>query len=148
MKEFKKTENFIEQHQQYINNDFRENTVSFNLSKVWYAQKLYKKAMPTLLQTEFKDVIWNLNAKHLLLKMLYETQEIEILQSNLISFKSYILRQKKIGYHKDFFLQIIQQFHQLIKYYFATKRDKTILKNEILENKKLQDKDWLLSVLS
>lgn len=148
LKEFKKTENFIEQHQQYINNDFRENTVSFNLSKVWYAQKLYKKAMPTLLQTEFKDVIWNLNAKHLLLKMLYETQEIEILQSNLISFKSYILRQKKIGYHKDFFLQIIQQFHQLIKYYFATKRDKTILKNEILENKKLQDKDWLLSVLS
>ena len=118
-----------------------------NLSKVWFAQKQYKKAMPTLLQTEFKDVIWHLNAKHLLFKMLYETKEIELLQTQLAGLKNYIKRQKDIGYHKEFFNAIIEQFYQLIKIQQAKRNDKKALKINFLSAVNLKDKDWFVEVL-
>lgn len=147
LKEYSKTIAFIDTYQHYINLDYRENTVAFNLSKVWFAQKQYKKAMPTLLQTEFKDVIWHLNAKHLLFKMLYETKEIELLQTQLAGLKNYIKRQKDIGYHKEFFNAIIEQFYQLIKIQQAKRNDKKALKINFLSAVNLKDKDWFVEVL-
>ena len=148
LKEYRKTIDFIDTYKHYIHLDYRENTIAFNLSKVWFAQKQYNKAMPALMQTEFKDVIWQLNAKHLLLKMLYETKERELLQSQLISFKIYIQRQKKIGYHKDFFNTIIEQFYFLQTIDIAKGKNKSRLKQEFLAQPNLQDKDWFLEMLN
>ncbi len=147
LKEYAKTIAFIDTYQDYIHPDYRENTVAFNLSKVWSAQKQYKKAMPTLLQTEFKDVIWHLNAKHLLFKMLYETNEIELLQSQLSALKNYIKRQKNIGYHAAFFNAIIEQFLQLIAIQQAKKQEQKSLKINFLSNPDLKDKEWFAEIL-
>lgn len=147
LKEFKKTIDFIDTYKDFIHTEYRENTVAFNLCKVWFAQKQYKKAMSTLLQTEFKDVIWQLNAKHLLLKMLYETKEMDLLQSQLLTFKSYVQRQKNIGYHKEFFNTIIEQFYELIRISSIKKKEQILLKEAFLANPNLQDKDWFIDML-
>ena len=59
LKEYRKTIDFIDTYKHYIHLDYRENTIAFNLSKVWFAQKQYNKAMPALMQTEFKSFIEN-----------------------------------------------------------------------------------------
>ncbi|HPN19017.1 MAG TPA: hypothetical protein PK546_05705, partial [Chitinophagales bacterium] len=76
------------------------------------------------------------------------TKERELLQSQLISFKIYIQRQKKIGYHKDFFNTIIEQFYFLQTIDIAKGKNKSRLKQEFLSQPNLQDKDWFLEMLN
>lgn len=113
IKELEKVENFIEQYSHLIHPDFKTNTYDFNKAKLQYAKGEYKDALKILLTNEFKDEIWNLNAKYLTLKILFETKDFESFHSYLMSFKKYVKRRKNIGYHKTYFTDVCQALQTL-----------------------------------
>lgn len=69
IQEFEKVKNFMDKYVDYIQSDYKENTFHFNSAKLFYATKRYNDATFILMTNEFKDIIWNLNAKYLLLKI-------------------------------------------------------------------------------
>lgn len=111
-----KVERFIKDYAAFIEPSYQEITIAFNEAKLNYAKKNYKKAVNILLTTKFKDVLWNLNMKHLLLKIYYETDEIELLKFQLTAFKKYVNRRNNIGYHQTYFKKVALSFKNLIKF--------------------------------
>ncbi len=106
LKEFSKTEKFIQQYADYISIDYRKNTVDFNSAKILYSKEQPQKALKILLTNEFKDILWNLNAKYLVLKILFETKDVETFAIYLKAFKNYIKRKSNIGYHQKYFVNV------------------------------------------
>jgi hypothetical protein len=113
IKELEKVEKFIEQYNHLIHPDYRTNTYDFNKSKLQYAKKEYKNALKILLTNEFKDEIWNLNAKFMTLKILFETDDLDSFKTYLTTFKKYVKRRKNIGYHKTYFTEVCQALQTL-----------------------------------
>lgn len=115
LKKFAKIEDFIKTYSKLINPEFRKNTIDFNTSKLFYAKGQRDKALKILLTNEFKDTIWNLNAKDLILRIYFEQKNSALFNSNLNAFKSYVKRKTNIGYHKTYFTSLIDAFKELQK---------------------------------
>jgi hypothetical protein len=90
LKEFKKSEKFMNTYAKYIDINYRQNTIDFNSAKLLYNKGQRDKALRILLTNELKDIIWNLNAKHLVMKILFEKRDLEVLSFQLIAFKKNI----------------------------------------------------------
>lgn len=148
LNDFKGVEEFIEVYGKYLNELTRENTISFNKARLYFTQKNYKKTMPVLLSIEYSDTLWNLAAKFMLVKIYFETKEYEALVGLLNTFKVYLFRQKKIGYHKERYKNIIRFSEKLYAQIDVSKAKKLKLRNEIEQVADLPDKEWFLEMLS
>jgi hypothetical protein len=113
LKEFDKTEQFVKDFAALIATEYRQNTIDFNTAKILYSREQYKKALQILLTNEFKDTIWNLNAKYLAMKIFYETNDMESFDTYLKAFKIYIKRKTNVGYHKTYFTNVMKALSTL-----------------------------------
>jgi len=147
LKEFEWITQFIEDYALKLDPKYRSNYVDYNSAKLWYAQKKYKAAMQKLRRVEYDDLFLNLDAKVLLLKIYYELQELDVLESHISSFQKYVQRKKLIGYHQENYLNIIFLTKKLIELNPFDQKEKVNLKNKILTTKALAERDWLLEQL-
>ncbi|HUM52192.1 MAG TPA: hypothetical protein PK431_10270 [Chitinophagales bacterium] len=157
LKEFDKLNDFVKRFSSLISKTYQNNTIDFNTAKLLYATNQSDKALKILLTNEFKDTLWNLNAKFLVLKILFEKRDFELFDVHFKAFKTYIRRQKNIGYHKNYFSNVCQAFSVLVdadkhpikyKNYIFEKEtpdfdwfNKTI--NDLIKTKKLRNKSEL-----
>ena len=75
----------------------RENAYTFNLAAYHYAVREFDKVLELLLQVEYSDIRYNLDAKALLLRTYYDLDEYEAFLSLADSFKQYLQRNKLIS---------------------------------------------------
>jgi len=99
LKEYKWVEDFINNYQSFLQEKYRKSSVHYNQAKLYYEKGDYEKATELFMQFEHKDILLNLNAKSMLLKMYYEQSEFRILESLLESVRAYLQRKKVMGYH-------------------------------------------------
>lgn len=143
LKEFVWLENFIEQYQSFLEDKHRHNIVHYSLAKLYFEKGDYDKAMPFLLQTELDDILLNLNCKTMLLKMFYEQEEFDALESLLESMRTYMQRKKVIGYHKANYKNIIRYTRKLLKVNPYNKSAKEKLQRDMEGVNPLTEKEWL-----
>ena len=108
-----------------------------------YAQKQHHKALKILLTNEFKDTIWNLNSKYLVLKILFETRETEQFEIHLKAFKIYVKRISNIGYHKTYFANASKALTILMNVYKKPEKF-----GDFLLAADTPDKDWFENELT
>ena len=111
-------------------------------AKLLYATNQSEKALRILLTNEFKDTLWNLNAKFLVLKILFEKRDVELFDVQFKAFRTYIRRQRNIGYHKNYFTNVCQSFSVLVD----ADKHPSKYKNYIF-NKETPDFDWFNKTL-
>ncbi|MCB0520182.1 MAG: hypothetical protein H6577_19720 [Lewinellaceae bacterium] len=140
-------ENFIHQYKNSLEREHRNATFSLNLARLQYTRKNYKEALLQLQHSDYKDLINNLIAKTLQLKIYYETNEYEVLEAHLRNMKTYIRRQRAIGYHKQNYLNIIRFTQALVEMNPFAKKEHTALRDAILNERSLTEKDWLLDMM-
>jgi len=148
LNEYGWTNHFIEHYQQFLEPKHRSNTVDYCQARLYFEQKEYGKAMRLLAQVEFNEVIINIRAKAMLLKMYYELSEDDALDALLESMRTYINRKKILGYHKTTFTNLIRLTKKLIRInpFDAKQREK--LRTEILSTNPLTEREWLLEQLN
>ncbi|NNE29264.1 MAG: hypothetical protein HKN16_06490, partial [Saprospiraceae bacterium] len=71
--------NFIHDYKGSLNPEIAENAFAYNLAALYHQRGEYEKVLPLLLQVEYKDWRYSLNAKVLLLKTYYDMDEEEAL---------------------------------------------------------------------
>lgn len=147
LKDYTRTESFIEKYNQYINESFRHNSILFIKATLYYAQKQYSKAMDILLKTEFEDVLWNVDAKILIIKILFEQKQLEPISFHLKSIKMYLYRQKNIGYFKAIHKKTISYFDLLYRNMDSNKTMNNQLKRLIANEIDLVEKEWFLKII-
>ncbi len=147
LKEFEWVEDFIHRYKVFLEEKHREDLVHFNLARLNFEKKNYKKAMQLFATLDYNDILMNLVAKTMLLKMYYELDETNALDSLIGSMKTYLQRKKVMGYHKDNYKNIIQYTKKMLKMAHYDKEQIQKLKKEIETTNPLTERKWLLAQL-
>ncbi len=147
LKEYQWVDYFIHEHKQYLEPNHRDSFFFFNLAKLRYEQKDYDSAMRLLAQTDFDNILIQLNAKTMLLKMYYELDETDAIESLLESMRTYLSRKEIIGYHRSNYQNIIRYTKKLVRLNPYNKLHKEKLQQEIAVANPLTEREWLLRQL-
>ena len=144
-KEYEWVEKFVHEYQSQLKEPYRESVFSFNLARLEYYRQRFGQALQLLQKAEYKDLMLNLAAKTLQMKIFYETNEFDLLDSHLQAFKTFIKRKKVLGYHRENYLNTIYLTRKLLEINPFNKNEKAALRKEIEGIKGVGDKDWLLA---
>jgi hypothetical protein len=145
--DFEWVETFIEEYQNYLAPHYRESTVSFNRAQLEYRRQNYGRALELLQKSEYRDLLLNLSAKALLIKVFYEMGEYDLLEAHLAAMRTFIRRQKNLGYHEVNFRQLVQFAQRLLELNPYDTGARIRLKEEVTATKAVAEKDWLLRML-
>lgn len=147
LKEYEWIEQFIENYQQFLEEQYRENIVYYCLARMNFEKKNYKAAMRLLVQYDSENIVMSLNAKSMLLKMYYELDELDALDSAIDSMRAYLKRKKDLGYHRAPSTNFIRLLKKLVKVNPYNRTQRIELSTEIQETSPLlsPDKNWLIA---
>lgn len=141
--EYEWVDQFIRNYQSHLERPYRESSYSFCRAHLLFHQKEYDEALLLLQKANYRDLLLNLGAKTLQLKIYYETEATDLLEAHLDAMANYIRRKKVIGYHRTNYLNIIRYTRKLLSsnpYEHTSIKD---LIDAINKEKTLTEKGWL-----
>ena len=141
--EFEWVNHFIHQYKKNLERKYRESSFSFSLGKLEYHRKNYNAALSMLQKSNYRDLLLNLGAKTLLLKIYYELDEFELLEAHLEAMKNFIRRKRVIGYHQKNYKNIIQLTRKLLHIISYDKNKVNELTRQIQIADPLSEREWL-----
>jgi len=140
-------EKFIAEWTPRLERRYRERMFSFNRAKIAYHIKDFNAAIPLLQRANYHDLLLNLGARTLLLKIYYELDEFDLLQSHLDAFSSYLRRKDGLSYHRTNYRNLIRYTNRLLSLNFLDKAAVLAFKENVKNEEILTEKVWLLKQL-
>ncbi len=147
-KDFDWAEGFIQTYKNRLVEKHQESTFSFNLAWLEYERKNYDKALDLLNKADFTDLLINLSAKTIAMKIYYELEAFDLLYSHLEAMKKFISRKEIIAYHKKNYLNTIKFTKKILELPISNRAVKKQLSVEIETTSAVAEKDWLLMQLT
>ncbi len=141
------TETFVNEYKDALPLAYRAAAFQLNSGRLAYAQKEYQSALAHLQKSDYRDILDNMVAKILQMKIYYETDEFDLLQSHLKTVEMYIRRNKKISYHYENWRNIIRYTQKIVEVNRFDKKAVEKLKAAIKGEGILTEKGWLLQQL-
>jgi len=141
------TRQFLIGYKEKVEKKYRESAFRFNMARLAYQEKQYETAIDLLRDTDQGDLLINLYAKNLLVKIYYELGEFKLLDSFLDAFQIYLRRKKGIASHKKNYWNMIYYMQKLMKVNPFNAAAKTKLKERIATEPVLLERKWLLEQL-
>ncbi|GJM31831.1 MAG: hypothetical protein DHS20C18_08320 [Saprospiraceae bacterium] len=146
-KDFDWAEGFIHNYKAYLAEKYRQSTFSFNLAWLEYERKNYDKALQLLNKANFTDLLLNLSAKTIAMKIYYELEAFDLLYAHLEAMKKFITRKDIIAYHKKNYLNTIKFTKKILDLPITNRAIKKQLSKEIESTAAVAEKNWLLACL-
>ncbi len=147
MRDLEWVERFVHDYRPFLKGEHREGLFSFNLARLEYQRRDLGKALQLLQRAEYKDLLLNLAAKTLQLKIFYELCEFDLLESHLQAIRTFIRRKKVMGYHRENYMNTINFVQKMLEISPFDKDMRAALRTEIEGTKAVAEKDWLLQML-
>lgn len=142
------TETFIDQYQNTLEKKYRASSYSFSHARLAYHRRDFDAALVLLQQSNYRDLLLNLSAKTLLLKIYYEQESLDLLHSHLEAMQKYLSRKRVIGYHKTNYQNIIQYTKKLLALNHYEKQSVAALRKEVEAEQVLTEREWFLAAMS
>ncbi|MCG8328219.1 MAG: hypothetical protein MI974_11065 [Chitinophagales bacterium] len=142
------SEQFVNTYAPKLERKYRNSIASLGLAKVEYVRKDYNQALLHLQQADYRDRINNLISKVLQVKIFYELGEHDVVEALLNALSTHIRRQRVMGYHRTNYLNIVRYTRLLLYLNPNDDMDRKQLRQRILDEKVLTEKDWLLDMLN
>ena len=135
---------FVKAYRKYLPVAHREAAFSLNSAQLAFVKKDYDNALVHLQKADYKDLINNMVAKTLQMKIYFEMQEMELLDSHLRTMRMFIRRNKKMAYHRENWSNIVRYTQKLMELnpYDAVRKSR--LKQDIQAEETLTEKEWLV----
>lgn len=141
-------EKCIYKYRKKLHRTYRESSFSFCLARLEYARRHYDIALSLLQKANYRDPLLHLAAKTVLLKIYYETDEYDLLESNLDAMHNYIRRKKVIGYHRTNYLNIIRYTRKLMAVNPYDKQAVRSWQQQLQSEEILTERQWLSEQLA
>ncbi len=146
VKAFAWTEAFIQNYTPKLPPEERENALTYNLAKVYFAQNQYEKVIEQLREVEYDNLTYALGGKLMLLKTYYELNEYLALDSLIDSFRVYLRRNQTISKEvRQQYLNVLRFIKKLSNIHSGDQVAITKVEQQIQECKNLADKGWIVS---
>ncbi len=147
LKEYKWVENFLHTYKEKLEPEHRESMFSFCLARLEYSRRHYGRALQLLQQAPFREPLLQLSAKTIIIKIFYETGETGPLDAQMEAMKVFLRRKKAVAYHRENYGNMLRYIRRLEELTPGNRMEKERLKQEILEEKALAERAWLLEQL-
>ncbi len=144
LEQFEETERFVETYKDHLEPRHRDANYAFNLARLKHERGQYYEALILLQKSEYKDLLLNLAAKALLIKIYYDTDEDTALDSLLDAVSNFVRRKKELSYHRDNYLNLCKFIKKIKTLRVGDTTAIIALKKEIEATPVLAYKDWLL----
>ncbi len=149
LSEFDWVENFINKFSLLLDDEHRQNAVTFNLAQLYFYKKDYLNVIQLLSKVEYDDMTYNLNSKTLLMASYYELDEIEALGSLLDTFRIYLNRNKELpATRRKHYLNTISIVRKLSKITNGDTKQIEKLTTEVESTQGVVSKNWILEKLA
>lgn len=135
---------FLHDHRKQMPSEYAENVFRYNLAQYHYHHKNYDAAQRALAQVEFTNVVFNITARSLLIKIYCETEQIELLLAYLEATRIFLHRNRVLdaGRKRQMqkFVEITTKLAKTAA--FDTKRLQTLL-DQLPPAQDMLHRDWL-----
>jgi hypothetical protein len=146
--EYTWAEEFIHKFQGNVEERHRQATVEFNLARIFFERKSYDKAQKLLLNYEYDDLLLNILAKIMLLKIYFEQHDFEPLESLLDSMAVYLKRKESLDENRqNGYKHFIKIMRRIVKAWPIAQKQKQIFTQMIQEAEPLMEREWLLQIV-
>lgn len=147
LQEFDWVEKFIKESAQLLDEKHRENYERFYTARLHFERKNYNLAMQLFARFEYDDILMTLHAKTMLMKMYYELDEFNALDSLIESMRTFIQRKKIMGYHRSIYKNLINLTKKILRVRPGDKEQIKKLHDEISGTEPLMERKWLFEQL-
>ncbi|MCP4442949.1 MAG: hypothetical protein GY810_28925 [Aureispira sp.] len=147
LEEFEWSQQFMEAYTGLLKKEHQKNYRRYAQVKLFFAQKNYDKCLEELAQVEFDDLFLNIGAKTMLLKIYYEQEHFDALESLLVSFQRFLQRKTMIAYQQKIYSNMLLLVDKLMKLAYFDKKEIEVLRAEIETTNPLTERPWLLAQL-
>lgn len=153
LQEFIWVEDFINGYSQFLQNEIRDNAKTLCLAFLFYGQKKFKETDELVSNFSFTSPFYQVRAKILSLRALFELFIIDhsyydLIQSTSSAFEKFLRRNKTLGtQHKTAYLGFIQHLRQLVDLCANLKlsaKVKEKFKAKISRKASVINRDWLI----
>lgn len=136
---------FLEQYKSELPPRDRDSAWRYNLATYYFRKKDYAQAQGILRRVEFRDVFYNLDARRMLVRIYFDTEETTALESLLDSFTVYLQRKRAtLGYHKDLNLNFVRFVKRLLHLEPGDIGGQERLRAKVLSARYVAEREWLL----
>lgn len=149
IKQFEWVESFIQNFTEKLPEEHQDNALTYNLAKVYFHKEDYPKVIEQLREVEYKNLVYALGGKLMLLKTYYELDEYIPLDSLIDSFRIYLRRNKKIS------KEVQQQYMNVLRFVKKLSNidpyDQVAIKKvkkQVEDCKALASKKWILQKIA
>ncbi len=146
-KEFDYAASFIAQYRPFLDPEQADDTYNYAQARYLYAIGDYSQAMHLLAQATIKHPVYNLLGKTLLLKMYYEQDSLDALDSLLDSMSTYIRRKDLTDAQQRNFDHVVKFTRRMSRLEPFDREKKRTLVQEIEQANPLSEKKWMLEQL-
>ncbi|HRH65093.1 MAG TPA: hypothetical protein PLU53_02230 [Bacteroidia bacterium] len=148
LQEEKWVKEFIRKYIHYLPVQQRANALTYNSAMLAYYQKNFRQTLKYLQAVEFTDLYYQLDSRSILLKVYFETDDIETMLHHISAFKIFIRRNKLVSaYQREIYLNFIRYTLKIFRAGTNTKK-LDALREEVLSQQNISDKNWLLEKIS
>lgn len=146
--EFDWAEQFINQFQEFLEEKHRLGAVNFSLSRLYFEKGDYNKAQQFLTQFEYDDMLQNIVAKTMLLKIYYERDDFDAFESLLESMRTYLQRKEALDpSRKTAYKNMISAMKKMLHLNIFSKPQRESFREMVQKTNPLMEREWLLEQL-
>lgn len=139
------TKSFIETYKNKLPEEYADTMYAYNLGLFYYYQKNYSEAQSLVFSLDSKDILLNILNRSLLIKIYYETNQIELLLFYLEANRIFLLRNNLIDQKlKKQMQRFIDFTKKLAKIEDHESEKLEPLKSSLPQASEIMHRDWVL----
>ena len=141
-------EGFLEQYRPALAPEKRDTVHAFCQACLEVQRRQFGRALELLQRAEYGDLLLNLAAKTVQIKVYYEMGALQLLESHLSAMEGFIRRKKGLSYHRESYLHTVRFTRRLLELRPYDRAGRRKLREQIEQTGSVAEKDWLLKQLS
>lgn len=138
---------FLEQYRAQLPPKEQDNLFRYNMAVYRFRKGEFDQALELLRNVNFPDPMYNLESRKMLLKIYYEQQAFDALESLLENLLTWLRRHSEIGYQREMYRNLARFTGQLLRLPPNDREAALRLAQKIRDTPMLAERNWLLEKL-
>ncbi|HNL39248.1 MAG TPA: hypothetical protein PKH43_08940, partial [Saprospiraceae bacterium] len=136
---------FLEDYRSQLPPDERDNLYRYNLAIYRFRRGDYDGALELLRDVSFPDPMYNLESRKMLLKIFFEQEAFDALESLLDNLMTWLRRHGELGYHREMYRNLARYTARLLRLPDNDREGRGKLAQKVRETPLVAEREWLLS---
>jgi hypothetical protein len=145
--EYKWVKQFLRTYKSHLPEAEKENAWHYNRANYLFQTKKYAEAVSLLQKVNFTDLYYQLDTRAILLKIYFETEEVNAFMYHVSAFKMFLRRNTRISeYQRTIYKNLVDFTGKAFRLRVKGKSTELLTK-QLNETKQVADFNWLMNQL-